>query len=90
MRVLPATCGFRRKELSAITKLGPRSMAARLILTVAGVLLMIGPPYAFDLLNLSPRFPNTTIAVVELVLLVVGLALLYLGIREPKPAESES
>ena len=76
--------------MSAVTKLEPRSMAARLILTLAGVLLMIAPPYAFDLLNLTPQFQNTTIAVIELVLLVVGLALLYLGVREPKPTESES
>ena len=76
--------------MSAVTKLEPRSMAARLVLTIAGVSLMIAPPYAFDLLNLASRFQNTTIAVIELVLLVAGLALMYLGLKEPKPTERES
>mgnify|MGYP006269818901 CR=1 FL=1 len=76
--------------MSAVTKLEPQRVAARLVLTVAGVLLMIAPPYAVDLLNLSSRFQTATITVMELVFLIVGLVLLYLGLREPKPTIRES
>ena len=51
---------------------------------VVGALLMIAPPFAFALLNLTSRFDNVVIAGIELPALAVGLAMLYLGFREPK------
>jgi len=61
-----------------------RGTAARLVLTVVGALLMIAPPFAFALLNLASRFQNIVIAGIELPALAVGLAMLYLALKEPK------
>lgn len=76
--------------MTAGTKYQPRSTIGRLILTVVGVLLMVGPPYAFQMLSLTPRFQTTTIAGIELSSLVVGFVLLYLALKERGPPESES
>jgi uncharacterized protein YjeT (DUF2065 family) len=59
-----------------------RSAIARLVLSIAGVLLMVGPPYAFRMLNLLSRFQNTTIGAIELPSLVLGFVLLYVSLRE--------
>jgi len=61
-----------------------RTMTGQLVLTVAGALLIIAPPFAFALLNLTSRFQNIVIAGIELPALAVGLAMLYLAFREPK------
>jgi hypothetical protein len=76
--------------MSTDAKLEPRAMAGRLFLTIAGMLLMFVPPFAFELTRLSSQFQNGIIAGIELSALVVGLVLLYLGVREPKPARSKS
>jgi hypothetical protein len=68
--------------LSALAKQGPRSVIARLALTVAGLLLTVGPPYAFVMLNLTGLFQRTVIAGIELACLVVGLVLLYIAFKE--------
>jgi uncharacterized membrane protein len=67
--------------MSAETKPKPRSMIARLALTIVGALLMIGPSYAFGALELSAHFQRTTVEAVELVSLMIGLVLLYLAFR---------
>ena len=46
---------------------------------------MVGPPFAFEILNLSTRLQSTIILAAELVSLVVGLVLLYLAFRGQKP-----
>ena len=68
--------------MSALAKQGPRGTIARLVLVVAGVLLTVGPPYAFVMLNLTGLFQRTVIASIELASLVVGLVLLYLALKE--------
>jgi len=68
--------------LGALAKQGPRSLIARLFLTVAGLLLAVGPPYAFVMLNLTGLFQRTVIAGIELACLVVGLVLLYIAFKE--------
>lgn len=65
-------------------------MAARLVLTVVGVLLMIGPPFAIQTLNLLSRYQHTIIAAIELPCLVVGFVLVYLAFRERESPERES
>jgi hypothetical protein len=72
--------------MSADVKRGPRSVISRLVFTVVGALLMVGPPFTFEMLNLSTRFQSTIVATVELVSLVVGLVLLYLAFRGQQPA----
>jgi uncharacterized protein YjeT (DUF2065 family) len=59
-----------------------QSAIARLVLAIAGVLLMVGPPYAFRMLNLVSRFQNTTIGAIELPCLLLGFVLLYVSLRE--------
>jgi hypothetical protein len=56
-------------------------MIARLALTIVGALLMVAPPYLVDILNLSSRLESMMLAGVELALLIVGFALLYLALR---------
>jgi hypothetical protein len=56
-------------------------MVARLALTIVGALLMVAPSYLVDILNLSSRLQSMMLAAVELVLLIVGFALLYLAFR---------
>jgi hypothetical protein len=70
--------------MSAGIKRGPRSMIGRLGLTIVGALLMVAPSYLVDILNLSNRLQSMTVAGIELVLLVVGFAVLYLGLRGQK------
>jgi uncharacterized membrane protein YwzB len=67
--------------MSADIKREPRSMVARLALTIVGALLMVVPSYLVDLLNLSSRLQTMTLAGIELGFLVVGFALLYLAFR---------
>jgi hypothetical protein len=73
--------------MSADVKREPQSTIVRLVLTVAGALLMVGAPFTFEVLNLTSRLQSTTIAAVELVLLVVGLMLLYLAFRGKESAD---
>jgi len=80
------TCDFRRIDVGAGGKPATRGMAGRLVLMVVGALLMIAPPFAFALLNLTSRFDNVVIAGIELPALAVGLAMLYLAFSEPKSA----
>lgn len=56
-------------------------MMMRLVLMVAGALLMVGTPFVFEMLNLTALFQNTMIFGIELVSLVVGFVLLYLAFR---------
>lgn len=67
--------------MSVLAK-GPRGTIARLVLVIAGVLLTVGPPYAFVMLNLTGLFQRTVIAGIELACLVVGLVLLYFAVKE--------
>lgn len=67
--------------MSADVKREPQGTIVRLVLAVAGALLMVGPPFTFEILNLTSRLQNTMVAAVELVFLVVGLMLLYLAFR---------
>jgi len=90
MRAILPTCASRRTRLSAETKPEIRMTAARLVFTVVGVVLMIVPPYAFQMLNLVGRLQNVMIVAIELVSLVVGLALLYLAFRERGASERKS
>lgn len=85
IRALLPSCASRRKEMSADVKREPRSVISRLVFTVVGALLMVGPPFAFEILNLSTRLQSTIILAAELVSLVVGLVLLYLAFRGQKP-----
>jgi hypothetical protein len=84
------TCAPRRKEMSADTKSQPRGMVAQLVLTIAGTLLMVGPSYTLEVLNLSSRFHRSMIAAIELVSLVAGLVLLFLAFRGREPSVSKS
>jgi len=54
-------------------------MVMQLALTVAGVLLLVGPPYVIRILNIASRLQNTIIAVVELLSVAIGFVLLYLA-----------
>jgi hypothetical protein len=65
-------------------------MIAQLVLTIAGALLMVGPSYTFEVLNLSGRFHRSMIAAVELVSLVAGLVLLFLAFRGHEPSRIKS
>ncbi len=67
--------------MSADIKREPLSMVARLVLMILGALLMVAPPYAVEILDLSTRLQSTMLAGVELVSLVVGLVLLFLAFR---------
>lgn len=69
--------------MSAGAKAEPRSTVARLAFTIAGVLLMIAPPFVFNLLKLTSSFQNVIIAGIELPVLVAGFVLLYFCIRQP-------
>lgn len=81
IRALLPTCVSGRKGMSADVKREPQGTIVRLVLAVAGALLMVGPPFTFEILNLTSRLQNTMVAAVELVFLVVGLMLLYLAFR---------
>jgi hypothetical protein len=72
--------------MSADIKREPRSMAMRLAFTIVGALLMVGPPYAFEMLDLSSRLQSTTIAAMELGSLVVGFVLLFLAFKGQESA----
>jgi uncharacterized membrane protein len=61
-------------------------MIARVVLTIVGALLMVGPPYAFEILELSSRFQRTMIISVEFVSLAVGFVLLYLSFKGQESA----
>jgi hypothetical protein len=76
--------------MSADAKSQPRGMVAQLVLTIAGTLLMVGPSYTLEVLNLSSRFHRSMIAAMELVSLVAGLALLFLAFRGREPSVSKS
>jgi hypothetical protein len=65
-------------------------MVAQLVLTIAGALLMVGPSYTLEVLNLSSRFHRSMIAAMELVSLVAGLVLLFLAFRGREPSVSKS
>lgn len=67
--------------MSADVKRESQSTIVRLVLAVAGALLMVGPPFTFEILNLTSRLQSTTVAAVELVSLVVGLVVLYVAFR---------
>jgi ABC-type uncharacterized transport system permease subunit len=56
-------------------------MTVRLALTIVGALLMVAPPYALEVLDLSSRLQSTMIAAMELVSLVAGFVLLFLAFR---------
>jgi hypothetical protein len=71
--------------MSANVKREPRSMAVRLTLTVVGALLMVGPPFAFEVSGLSGRLERTVVVTIELVLLAVGFVLLYLALKGQEP-----
>lgn len=72
--------------MSAEVKREPRSMTVRLGLTIVGALLMVGSPYAFEVLDLSSRLQGTMIAAMELVSLVVGFVLLFLAFKGQESA----
>ena len=72
--------------MNAGVKRKPRSMIARLVLTIVGALLMVGPPYTFGVLELSSRFQRTIVIAVELVSLAVGFVLLYLSFKGQESA----
>lgn len=76
--------------MGASARLEPRSMVGRLFLTIVGVLLMIVPPFVFDLLNLTSRFQNLVIAGIELPALAIGLVMLYLGVKGPETSRRAS
>lgn len=65
-------------------------MITQLVATIAGTLLMVGPSYAFEVLNLSSRFHRSMIAAIELASLVAGLVLLFLVFRGHEPSGSKS
>jgi hypothetical protein len=81
IKALLPTCASRRKGMSADVKRESQSTIVRLVLAVAGALLMVGPPFTFEILNLTSRLQSTTVAAVELVSLVVGLVVLYVAFR---------
>lgn len=72
--------------MSADVKREPRSMTVRLALTIAGALLMVGPPYALEVLDLSSRFQSTMVAAMELVFLAIGFVLLFLAFKGQESA----
>jgi len=57
-------------------------MVTQLALTVAGVLLLVVPPYAIAISNIASRLQNSIIAVVELLSVAIGFVLLYLAFRK--------
>jgi len=57
-------------------------MVTQLALTVAGVLLLVGPPYVIRILNIASRLQYTIIAAVELLSVAVGFVLLYSVFRK--------
>jgi hypothetical protein len=57
-------------------------MVTQLALPVAGVLLLLGPPYVIKILNITSRLQNTIIAVVELLSVAIGFVLLYFVFRK--------
>jgi hypothetical protein len=67
--------------MSADIKREPGSMIARLVLTILGALLMVTPPYAVEILNLSSRFHSRMLAGMELGSLALGFVLLFLAFR---------
>ena len=72
--------------MSADVKRQPLSMIVRLVLTIVGALLMVAPPFALDVLNLSTRLQSMMLAATESVALVVGFVLLYLAFRGQESA----
>ena len=72
--------------MSADIKRQPRSPIVRLVLTIVGALLLVAPPFALGVLNLSSRLQSTMVAAIELVSLVVGFVLLYLAFRGQESA----
>jgi|GEM_PF-5404226 len=54
-------------------------MVMQLALTVAGVLLLVGPPYVIRILNIASSVQSSIIAVVELLSVAIGFVLLYLA-----------
>jgi hypothetical protein len=80
------TCAPRRKGMSARSRSQPLRMISQLVLTIAGALLMVGPPYALEVLHLSSRFHRSMIAAVELGSLVIGLVFLFLAFRGREPS----
>lgn len=68
--------------MNAGAKVGQRSVVTQLALTVAGVLLLLGPPYAIAISNMASRLQNTIIAVVELLSVAIGFVLLYFVFRK--------
>ena len=67
--------------MSADIKPKPLSMIVRFVLTIFGALLMVAPPYAVEVLNLSTRLHSMILAGVELGSLAVGFVLLFLAFR---------
>jgi hypothetical protein len=65
-------------------------MITRLVATIAGALLMVGPSYTFEILKLSSRFHRSMIAAIELASLVAGLVLLFLAFRGHEPSGSKT
>jgi len=61
-------------------------MIVRLVLTIVGALLMVAPPFALEMLNLSTRLQSMMVAATESVALVVGFVLLYLAFRGQESA----
>ena len=72
--------------MSADVKREPLSMIVRSVLTIVGALLMVAPPYALEMLNLSARLQSMMLAATELVALVAGFVLLYLAFRGQESA----
>jgi uncharacterized protein YjeT (DUF2065 family) len=72
--------------MSADVKRQPLSMIVRLVLTIVGALLMVAPPFALEMLNLSARLQSMMLAATESVALVVGFVLLYLAFRGQESA----
>jgi hypothetical protein len=76
--------------MSANKEARPLGMITQLVLTIAGALLMVGPPYIFEVLNLSSRFHRSMIATIELASLVAGLVLLFFAFRGHGALESKA
>ena len=73
--------------MSAEIKRQPRSPIVRLVLTIVGALLMVGPPYTLAALKLSGRLQSTMLAAIELGSLAVGFVLLYLAFRRQESSD---
>jgi hypothetical protein len=58
------------------------TMIVKLLFTIAGVLLVIAFPFFIVFLGLWLRFQPSVLAGVELISLVAGLVLIYLGFKE--------